>query len=573
QAEDALQESEARFRRLADNAQDIIYRYRLISPCGFEYVSPAATAITGYTPEEHYADPQLWLKLVQEEDSQILQHWLSPKVTEPLVVPWICKSGSRIWAEHRTVPIFSEAETLIAVEGIARDITERKCSEEQLREHAFHDALTSLPNRALFMDRLTRAIEHSKRHSDYLFAVLFLDLDRFKVINDSLGHTLGDQLLVAIAGRLSVCLRPTDTVARFGGDEFTLLLENIKDISDVIRVAERIQAELILPFKLGEYEMFITASIGIALNTADCDQPADLLRDADNAMYRAKDLGKARYEIFNTDMHVQAVSRLQLESDLRRALERQEFRIHYQPIVSLFTGQITGFEALVRWQHPTRGLIFPEAFMPTAEETGLSIPIDQWVLWEACRQTHQWQEQFPPDPGAASTPLWTISVNLCSHHFRQPELLQQINQVLQSTHLAAPSLKLEITENLIMENHESATATFAQLKELGIQLSIDDFGTGYSSLGRLHYFPIDVLKIDRSFVSKIGSGNGNFEIAETIVALAQKLGVDVTAEGIETANQLVKLRGLNCSYGQGYFFSQPLDTEAAAALIVSKPRW
>ncbi len=437
---------------------------------------------------------------------------------------------------------------------------------EEMRYNALHDVLTGLPNRALFMDRLGRAVEHGKRYQDYLFAVLFLDLDRFKVINDSLGHILGDQLLIATARRLESCLRPTDTIARIGGDEFTILLEDISDISDTIRVAERIHMELKLPFDLGGQEVFTATSIGIALSATGYSQPSDLVRDADIAMYQAKVRG-ARYEIFNTSMHERTVARLQMETDLRRAIERMEFLIYYQPLVSLVTGKITGFEALVRWQHPQRGLLCPAKFVLLAEETGLLSLIDQWVMREACRQTHQWSEQMPKD-----LPL-SISVNLANKQFTQPNLIEQISQILLETNLDASRLKLEITENVLMENRESATATLLQLKALGIRLVIDDFGTGYSSLGRLHSFPIDELKIDRSFVSQIGTDEGNLEITETIVTLAQKLSVDVTAEGIETASQLARLRELKCRYGQGYFLSRPLDSVAAEALIMANPQW
>ena len=437
---------------------------------------------------------------------------------------------------------------------------------ERLRYNAFHDALTGLPNRALFMDRLEHALEQGKRYQDHLFAVLFLDLDRFKVVNDSLGHILGDQLLIAIARRLEACLRPTDTIARLGGDEFTILLEGLSDISDTIRIAERIQAELTLPFNLGGQEVFTTASIGIALSATGYSQAEDLLRDADIAMYRAKVFG-ARYEIFNTTMHARAVARLQMETDLRRAIERQEFLIFYQPLVSLETGKITGFEALIRWQHPQRGLLSPAKFVPVAEETGLLSRIDQWVMGEACRQAQHWSEQIKSD-----SPL-SISVNISNKQFTQPNLIEQISQILQETSLEATCLKLEITENVIMENAQSAIAKLEQIKALGIKLAIDDFGTGYSSLGRLHNFPIDELKIDRSFVSKIGADEGNLEITETIVTLAQKLGVDVTAEGIETAEQLAQLRKLKCAYGQGYFFSRPLPSQAAEELIIAKPQW
>ncbi len=446
------------------------------------------------------------------------------------------------------------------------EITERRRAESQLRHNALHDTLTELPNRALFMERLTHAVEYTKRDRNSLFAVLFLDLNQFKVINDSLGHIFGDRLLIAIARRLQACLRPTDILARLGGDEFTILLEGLSHSSDTIRVAERIQAQLTKPFKLGEHEVFIATSIGIVLSTGDYSQPEDLLRDADVAMYRAKNLN-SRYEIFNPSMHERAISRLQKETELRRAIERQEFLVYFQPLVSLATGRVIGFEALVRWQHPERGLLSPVDFVLMAEEIGLLGRIDQWVMGEACRQTQQWLEQIPDD-----LPL-SISVNLANQQFTRANLSEQISQTLQETGLDPSRLKLEITENVIMGNDELAIIQLEKLKALGIGLAIDDFGTGYSSLGRLHRFPIDELKIDRSFISQIGVQVGNLEITETLLTLAQKLNLAVTAEGIETAEQLSKLRALNCTYGQGYFFARPLSTQDAEVLIRAKPQW
>lgn len=467
-----------------------------------------------------------------------------------------------------------------AKQRLEKELIERKRTAEELWQHAFHDPLTGLPNRALFMDRLRHGIEYAKRHEDYLFAVLFLDLDRFKVINDSLGHALGDQLLITVASKLQTCLRPTDTVARLGGDEFTILLEGIKDISDVIRVAERIQAELTLPLNLGGKEMLTTTSIGITLSVTGYDRPEDLLRDADIAMYQAKAQGPGRYEIFNKSLHARAMARLQLETELRRAIvgttslqERcQELQVYYQPIVSLATGKITGFEALVRWQHPDRGLVPPGDFLSVAEEIGLSLSIDQWVLLEACRQTRQWQKQFPNHP-----PL-TISVNLGGSQFKQPELIKYINQTLEETGLEAHNLKLEITESVIMDDSQSTTTLLSQLQALDVELCIDDFGTGYSSLSRLHYSSIRMLKIDRSFVNRIDidprkDSKAGSPIVEAIVILAQKLSMTVTAEGVETAEQLAQLRALKCDYGQGYFFSQPLGTQAAEALLAASPQW
>ena len=444
---------------------------------------------------------------------------------------------------------------------VCRDITERKRVEEQLIYDAFHDGLTGLPNRVLLMERLENAIALRKQRKNYLFAVLFLDLDRFKVINDSLGHMIGDQLLIAITRRLKTCLREEDTIARLGGDEFGILLENIKDESYATYVSERIEKELMLPFNLSGNEVFASVSIGIAMSTTGDEQAQNLLRDADTAMYHAKARSTTlRYQVFDTAMHVRAVTLLQLETDLRRAVERDEFKLHYQPIVSLQTGKITGFEALVRWQHPLRGLISPLEFIPIAEETGLIIPIGWWVLREACRQMRVWHLQFPRSP-------LTISVNISGKQFSQPNLIKHIEQILAETNLDPCSLKLEITESVLMENAKSAAAMLVKLQALGIRLSMDDFGTGYSSLSYLHRFPIDTLKIDRSFINIVDIDIEKIEIIRTVIALAWNLGMDVVAEGVETQNQMAQLKALKCQYGQGYFFSKPLDAEKAQALI------
>ena len=458
-------------------------------------------------------------------------------------------------------------ELLRVNKQLEHDITERKRAQEQLLHNALHDGLTGLPNQALFMDRLHLAIERAKRSEDYLYAVLFLDLDRFKVVNDSLGHIVGNELLIAISRKLETVLRSVDTVARFGGDEFTILLEDIEGIRTATHVAERIQKQLALPFNLDGHEVSTSASIGIVLSTRGYDQPGQLLRDADIAMYRAKTLGKARYELFDTTMHNRAVVLLQLEIDLRRAIKRKELRLHYQPIVSLETGRITGFEALVRWEHPLRGLIYPTEFIPVAEETGMIICIGQWVLHEACRQMHTWHSQFP------TTPPLTISVNLSGKQVTQPDLIKEINQVLQNTRLDARNLKLEITESVVIDNTESATAMLSQLRALDIDLQMDDFGTGYSSLSYLHRLPINTLKIDRSFISNIGIRGENLQIVRAIVTLAHSLNMNVTAEGIETVEKLAQLKALQCDYGQGYYFSQPLDSEAITVLLATKPQW
>jgi diguanylate cyclase (GGDEF)-like protein len=411
------------------------------------------------------------------------------------------------------------------------------------------------------MDHLKLSVERGKRREDRLFAVLFLDLDRFKVVNDSLGHMVGDQLLVGIARRLEICLRPGDTVARLGGDEFTVLLEDLMSVTEAIEVADRLQKALALPFNLNGHEVFATVSIGIALSSTGYDRPEEVLRDADTAMYRAKMLGKARHEVFDKTMHARAMNLLQMESDLRRAIERNEFVLHYQPIVALETGTISGFEALIRWQHPERGFVPPDDFIPIAEETGLIIPIGQWVLEEACRQIHEWQEQFTQYP-----PL-QISVNLSSKQFVNSNLIDQIRRVLRETNVEPQSLKLEITESVVMENFDMAIEMLNQLRTLGIELSIDDFGTGYSSLSYLHRFPISTLKIDRSFVSRMSDNNENAEIVRTIMMLARSLKMDVVAEGVETIDQLTQLAMLECEYGQGYYFSKPLKIADAAKLL------
>lgn len=460
-------------------------------------------------------------------------------------------------------------------------VIERKRAEDRLIHSAFHDSLTNLPNRALFLERLEFAMNRARRHPDYRFAVLFLDLDRFKVVNDSLGHVVGDRLIAETSRRLTGCLRRNDMVARIadadlpsrspdiiarmGGDEFSILLDDIRDASDPIRVAERIQQELAAPFTLEGREVFITASIGIALSATGYNVVHDILRDADIAMYRAKALGGGRCEVFDQAMHAQAMVRLQLEAELRHALERQEFRLHFQPIVSLHNGRISGFEALVRWEHPKRGLIAPSEFIPLAEETGLILSIGKWVLREACRQARQWQVQFPQHP-----PL-TMSVNLSARQLAQPDLIDYLDRVLRETGLAPNSLKLELTESVAMENAERTQRLLSELKRLGIQVSIDDFGTGYSSLSYLRRLPIDTLKIDRSFVRHIDADEESREIVRTIMMLAHNLNMDVIAEGAETSEEISHLKKLNCEYAQGYFFFKPSDSTTIEAILHRQP--
>jgi diguanylate cyclase (GGDEF)-like protein/PAS domain S-box-containing protein len=551
-----------RFRSAFDNAA---IGMALVTPEGrWLQVNQSLCKLLGYSERELMAVD--YLSVLHPNDLRPalanFKHLMRGKIPScQMEKRYINKKGQEVWA------LWSAS---LAPDALGRtpnlifqiqDITDRKGAEEKLHHDAFHDALTGLPNRALFADHVKLAIARLQRRKDHTFAVFYIDLDRFKVVNDSLGHMGGDQLLVGIARRLEYCLRPGDTIARMGGDEFTVLLEDIGDGSEVSNVADRIQKELSAPFSLSGREVFTTVSIGIALSSEAYERPEDVLRDADTAMYRAKSMGKARYEMFDTGMHSAAIKLLQLETDLRRAIERNEFIVVYQPIMSLETGLLRGFEALVRWHHPERGLIAPMDFIPIAEETGMIVQIGEWVLRQACHQMHEWQVIFPSEPASF------MCVNLSVKQFSQPDLIERVAAILKETGLAPSSLKLEITESAVMENVETATKMLEKLQALGVQLAMDDFGTGYSSLSNLHRFPINTLKIDRSFITRMAENNENAEIVRTISGLAQNLGMDVVAEGVETRDQLELLKSLGCQFGQGYFFSKPLDNHAAEAFI------
>jgi len=562
-AEKAQRESEERFHVLVEGVKDYAVFMldmkghvtswnsgveRVLGYDEVEFIGQHFSSI--FMPEDiETGEPEKELKTAEAQGQADNERW------------HLRKDGTRFWATGAVTPLQDETRRTHGYAVVMRDNTERRLAEERTAHEAAHDHLTGLPNRAFFIEHLKRAIARSKRHASYIFAVLFLDLDRFKNINDSLGHVIADQLLVEIGRKLEAALRPEDMVARFGGDEFVVLLDDIKDVTDATRVASRIHAELVSPFNLGGNEVFTSTSIGIALSLHGYDRPEDCLRDADTAMYRAKALGNARHEIFDKSMHDRAVALLDLETALRRAVERKEFRVHYQPIVSLQTGRISGFEALLRWQHPTRGLILPAEFIAVAEETGLIIPIGQWIIGEACRQTLIWQEQIGADP-----PL-VISVNLSSKQFLQTDLIERIDEMLLRTGFDPRNLKLEITESVVMENAGEATARIGQLRNLGVKLYMDDFGTGYSSLSHLHRFPVGTLKIDRSFISQMSAQDKNSEIVRTIVALAHNLHMEVIAEGVETEEQLSHLKGMQCEYAQGFYFSGALDAESAGELI------
>jgi len=451
---------------------------------------------------------------------------------------------------------------MTTIEQQAEEINQFPKRLEQLTRQAFRDSLTGLPNRALFMDRLTHGLTRARRRHEHL-AVLFLDLDRFKLVNDSLGHAVGDQLLVEVSHRLGRSLRPGDTVARLGGDEFGLLLEDVADAESAEAVAVRIEAELAKPLQFEGREIVITASIGIALSSARLGMPEEILRDADLAMYHAKATGKARHEVFDSSMSAPALDRMDLEMDLRSAISRHEFRLHYQPILRLDTGRITEVEALIRWQHAKRGLLQPDSFIGLTEETGLIVPIGRWVLTEACRQARVWQLEFP------STPPLVMSVNLSAKQFQHPHLVQEISQALTESGLDPASLKLEITESVVMHDAPATLAKLKELKRLGVRLAIDDFGTGYSSLGYLKRFPVDTLKIDRSFVRGLSKGGNDNAIVRAVVTVAKSLNMDVTAEGVETDEQRVELKALGCDRGQGYLFARPADAEHVTPFLAS----
>ncbi|HJZ68592.1 MAG TPA: EAL domain-containing protein [Blastocatellia bacterium] len=555
--------SEQRYETLLRGASDGLWEWELES--NEMRFCDRWKSLLGCEEHEVTSRPDEWFNRVHPDDiervqSEIMSHLLNltPQFQSEHRIRR--RDGSYRWMLSRGLAVMDSNRHVYRMTGSVTDVTDQKTAEKQLLHNAFHDPLTGLPNRALFTDRLKRVLDEVKSGEGNSFAVLFLDLDRFKVVNDSLGHQIGDQLLVATARRLEACLRPGDMVARLGGDEFAIIVDRVKHPSDAMQAAERIREHLAAPFNLSGHEVFISASIGIALNQIASEEPEDILRNADTAMYRAKEHGRGSFELFDKGMHIRNAALSQLETGLRRALAHSEFRVHYQPIISLDSWRISGFEALVRWEHPEHGYISPLKFIPVAEETGLIIPIGQWVLREACKQLRAWQEQFPSDP-----PL-SISVNLSGKQFSQPDLIDQISEILEETGLAPDSLKIEITESAIIENIDAAATTLKRIKALGVRLSLDDFGTGYSSLSYLHRFPIDTLKIDRSFVSRINLPK-NTEIVRTILTLASNLGMDVVAEGVETRDQILQLTGLNCEYVQGYLLSKPIDGRAMRELI------
>jgi diguanylate cyclase (GGDEF)-like protein/PAS domain S-box-containing protein len=560
---DELVASEERYDLVMRSTSDGLWDWDLAT--NTIHLCPRWKAMLGYKEDEIGTRPNEWFSRVHPEDieqleEEITSHLLGLRPHFQKEHRMRDRNGSYRWMLSRGMAVWDPNRHVYRMAGSVTDITDQKEAEQRLLHNATHDVLTGLPNRALFMDRLKRLFDRARHSDGHLFAVLFLDLDRFKIVNDSLGHQIGDQLLVALALRLDASLRPGDMVARLGGDEFAIILDHLKHISDATQAAERIQHELSIPFNLSGHEVFASVSIGIAHSLTPYERPEDFIRNADTAMYRAKDQGRGRFELFDKGMHARAIAMLELETDLRRALARGEFCLHYQPIVSIENWRIAGFEALLRWHHPEHGFVSPSKFIPVAEETGLINQIGQWVFREACKQLRAWQDQFPSDP-----PL-TVSVNLSAKQFSHPALIEEIKQILAETKVAPGSLKIEITESAIIENVEVATEILRQLKAVGIRISLDDFGTGYSSLSYLHRFPIDTLKIDRSFVTRMSMPK-NSEIVRTIITLALNLGMDVIAEGVETREQIILLTGLNCEYVQGYLLSKPVNGETMRELI------
>ncbi len=567
---EALRESEERYALAVRGANDGLWDWNLKDNRVF--YSPRWLAMLGLDKRTVQPNLETWFNRVHPDDleelrDQLRQHLEGKTNLFQSEHRILHESGRYLWALSRGVAVRDAAGKPYRMAGSQTDITDRRKFEEQLLRDAFYDSLTGLPNRALFLDRLGVSIARTHRNPHYQFAVLFLDLDRFKNINDSLGHIIGDKLLRAVAERLVPLVRHGDTVARLGGDEFAVLLDDIEENSRASLVAERILRKFSIPYDLEGHEVFTSASIGIALSTTGYDRPENVLRDADTAMYRAKSNGKGQSAVFDRQMHAHAVAVLKLENDLRRALERQEFRLHYQPIVDLDTGRIRAFEALVRWEHPDRGLVNPHDFIPTAEETGLIVQIGRYVLREACRQMAEWQRMFPQLKNLA------VSVNLSSKEFMQSDLVERIKETLEETGLPPNCLRLELTESIIMEHAAPVPDKLRRLRDLNVELHIDDFGTGYSSLNYLHQLPANVLKIDRSFISQMSNGTGRSEIIGTIVYLARNLGMTVAAEGLETAEELAHFRTLRCEFGQGFYFSKPLNQEDARGLLAVNPQW
>ncbi|HXF13342.1 MAG TPA: EAL domain-containing protein [Terriglobales bacterium] len=566
------------FQLITENAADMI---AVVDSAGNRlYNSPAYSKVLGYSEEELGASSAID-QIHPSDRERVLQAAAKARASgrgQRLEYRMRHKNGDWRILESTASPIQNGNGRLERLVIVNRDITERKRAEEMLEHRALHDVLTELPNRALFVDRLQHSLIRARRHSDYTFVVLFIDIDGFKVLNDSLGHSAGDELLIQVAKRLTACFRETDTVsrsgtvmnptvsndslARLGGDEFTVLLDDVSEPSDAIRVARRILDKIAQPFTLGGQQIVISASVGIAASNNSYGGAEDLLRDAEIAMYRAKQAGKARCEVFDPAMHSSAVRRLKLETDLRRGIEHGELLVYYQPIISLESGRIVGFEALSRWK-TVQGMVPPVEFIPVADETGLIIPMNRALYLESCQQLKAWQAKLN------CTPPLTMSLNITPRQFAQPDLAKEIGEILAQSGIQPSSVNLEITETIAMGDADHAFSVLSDLKALGVRLSIDDFGTGYSSLSRLPRFPIDALKIDRVFISQMSADHDNHEIVRLIISLAHSLGLKVVAEGTETQDEVNELKHLKCEMVQGFLYSPPVDSVKAFDLLLA----
>ncbi len=537
-------------------AKDRAGRFTLVNQAVAEAYGTTVEELIGKTDAD-FNPNSAEVEQFRRDDLEVMDNLHEKFIAEEAITD---ASGRVRWLQTIKRPIVGADGKAEHVLGVATDITRHKELEEQLAHDALHDALTGLPNRALFRDRLELAVETASRSSVYRFAVLFLDLDRFKVINDSLGHDRGDRLLVAAAERFARCVRPGDTVARLGGDEFTLLLTDIAGLREAVHAAECIHRALAEPFLLDDGEVYITASVGIAVSAPAYHDADELLRDADTAMYRAKAMGRGQHVVFNPEMHARAVARLQLETDLRRAIERGEMALVYQPIVRVADGRIVELEALLRWQHPERGRLDPGSFLSVAEETGILVRIEEWVLTEACsRAAHWYREREGHEP-------WGLSLNLSPQQLASGDPAGRILAAVKAAGLPPSLLRVEITESAILDRFEEVAEILGRLRSAGIRVDVDDFGTGYSSLSYLHSLPVDRLKIDRSFVERLETDGDAYTIAQTIVMLAQTLDLEAMAEGVETAGQLQRVRRLGCTHAQGHLFTKPVEAGQVLAL-------
>ena len=558
----ALAESEERYRTVADFTFD----WEVWQGSGGEiiYCSPACERITGFPQEKFFEDPKLIEKLVHPDDLDAYRACMAEETLQegvPADFRIVRKSGAVAWVSQVCRKVQGLGGRPLGLRLSLREITERKRMEEQLRYQAFHDPLTGLANRTLCLDRIRQAMERAKRRDDYYFAVVFTDLDRFKVINDSLGHRFGDMALVETARRLVHCVRSLDTVSRFGGDEFIMLLDELSSPREAIRIVKRIREDIQKPIHIEGHDIRVSGSFGILLSPTSFTRPEELLQNANIAMHRAKQAGRNRIKVFNRRMLEQAVGLMLLESDLRRAIERSEFFLEYQPILCLQGQGLLGFEALVRWMHPRKGLIGPDVFIPVAEETGLILDLGEWVLRHALGALAGWRAE-----SKAAEDL-VLAVNISGKQFAQHDLAERVARILAETKVPANRLKLEITESSIMENPEAGLSILTRLKKLGVLFSIDDFGTGYSSLAQLQRLPVDTLKVDRTFVTRMGTAEENMEIIKAVIALAHSLGLDVVAEGVENESQIQPLHDLSCECVQGFYYSRPLPAQAARDMI------